>query len=308
MPKNTSEASWRTLSAKIYEGVADRTFLERMTAALNDGMGMGVTQWSGVNRATMSASGTAWSRPSPPSLYAEYERYYAVHDPRIEAALQNFGKFLPCWRLVDPEKFEKSIIVNEWSDRRDIDTRWTSVCIWGVDDDNLGLLAFCRPRKDGPIQLDELHIANRLRSHVRRAAQLHFLFSETPLRARAFDDAWGSPIRPVFLMGKGRRLLAANEAGHSLLAMGDVFQTQWGELTAREPRLLAALDNALAAAHRFDLDITPRQIFLGWPRYGGMTALKAEVMALPGVAAETGLGEQAQAVIMCREVPRRRIA
>jgi hypothetical protein len=299
-----SEEKWTRLAARLYSSAGDVSFLERMTVALNDGLGMGVTQWSGLDRATLTPSGTAWSRPSPASLYAEYERNYAQHDPRVHAAFQNFGQFLPCWRLVDAEAFEKSIIVNEWSDRRDIDTRWTSICVWGIDESNLGLLALCRPRKDGPIQLDELKIVKRLRSHVRRAAQLHFLFREQPPRGRAFNDAWGSRSQAVFVLGRGRRLLSYNGAGQELLGAGDVFQTRWGELTAREPHLLAALDNALSAARKFDLDISPRQIAVAWPRFGGMTAIKAEVMALPGLSAEVGLGERAEAVVMCREFPR----
>jgi hypothetical protein len=299
-----SSASWTRLASALYEGVGERDFLTRMTVAVNNGMSMGVTQWSRLDRASLKATDTVWSRPSPASLYSEYERHYAVHDPRITAAFEKFGQFLPCWRLVDAGAFERSVIVNEWSDRKDVDTRWTAVCIWGVDDENLGLLALCRPRKDGPIQLDELKIVKRLRSHVRRAAQLHFLFRGEP-RGRAFDDAWCSRSRPVFLLGKGRRILAVNEAGQDLLSMGDVFQTRWGELTARTPRLLAALDNALAAARRFDLDIHPRPLAVAWPRLGGLTTLKVEVMALPGVAAELGLGERADAILMCREVPHR---
>jgi hypothetical protein len=307
MTRQRSQASWTKLAASLYDGVADSSFLERMTIKVNSGLGMGVTQWSGLDRATLTPAGTAWSRPSPPSLYEEYERYYAAHDPRVHNAFQKFGQFVPCWQLVDAEAFDKSAIVNEWSDRKDIDTRWAAVSIWGVDDKNLGLLALCRPRKEGPIQLDELRPAKRLRSHIRRAAQLHYLFREQSPRGRAFDDAWGSRSQAVFLLGHGRRLLGSNGAGHDLLAMGDVFQMRWGELVSREPRLSAALDTAIAAARRFDLDILPRPIAIGWPRFGGEATLRMEAMALPGIAADLGLGERVQTLLMCREVPRHRL-
>jgi hypothetical protein len=308
MNQRRSEDNWTRLAASLYDGITGHSFLERVTVSVNHATGMGVTQWTKLDRLTLSPADTSWSRPTPQTLNAEYEREFAPHDPRIAAALKNFGRLLPCWRLVDNDAFEKSFIVHEWSDRKDIDCRWSAVSIWGVDDDNLGLLAVLRPRKAGPIQIDELRIVNRLRSHIRRAAQLHYLFREQSSRGRTFDDAWASPIRPVFLLGRGRRLLAANGAGHDLLGAGDVFQTRWGELTARAPRLLAALDNALAAARRFDLDIHPKPIAIGWPRFGGLTALKAEVMAIPGLSAELGLGERAEALVICREVPRRQPA
>jgi hypothetical protein len=303
MSQIRSASEWTQIAASLYEGVTGYSFLERMTVSLNRALGMGVTQWSSVDRKTMSATGTVWSRPSPASLYEEYARHYAVHDPRIEAAMRNFGRVLPCWRLVDAREFDKSIIVNEWSDRKDIDTRWSAISISGVDEDNLGLLAILRPRKDGPILFEELKIVKRLRSHIRRAAQLHNLFREQPPRGRAFDDAWGSRSRAVFILGRGRRLLTSNDGAQNLLQMGDVFQTRWGELTARDPILLATLDHALGAALQFDLSVSPRPIVFGWPRYGGMTTLRAEVMALPGIAAEIGLGERAEAILMCRDVP-----
>jgi hypothetical protein len=189
-------------------------------------------------------------------------------------------------------------------DRKDVDRRWGVACIWNVDQDYAGLLAFLRPRTKGPVQLEEISIPKRLRSHIRRAAQLHFMFKESPARGRVFDRIWGSSSQAVFVMGRGRRLLSANSAGHDLLTIGDVFQTRWGELTAREPRLLAALDNALSAAVRFDLAIHPKPIVLGWPRRNGRTIARIEVMALPGIAAETGVPDQALALVFCRDAPR----
>lgn len=308
MPPLRSAPDWTRFAVGLYEGVSEATFLSKMTVKLENGLGLGLAQWNRIDRTTLTVSDTTWSKPTPPSLNAEYERNYAPHDPRIKSAFQNFGQFLPCWRLVDSAEFEKSIIVNEWSDRRDVAARWTAVCIWGIDKTSLGLLAFCRPRKDGPIQMEELRIVKRLRSHVRRAAQLHHLFRDEPPRGRAFDDAWNSRSQAVFLMGKGRRLLSMNHAAQSPLELGDVFHTRWGELSAREHRLAATLDNALAAARKFDLAIYPRPIAFAWPRFGGEVTLRTEILALHGVVAELGMGEQAEAVIICRDVPHRSVS
>jgi hypothetical protein len=299
-----SAADWTRFAAGLYQGITNRNYFLEMTVTMERGVGIGMVQWTTVERSNGVPLDNCWSSPCDQKIIDEYTQHIQPIDPRIKASLDNFGAFLPCWRILDPKEFDKSPVVGDWTDRKDINRRWGAACVWNIDERHAGLLALLRPRTKGAFQIDELKVVKRLRSHIRRAAQLHLLFRDHPPRGRAFDDAWGSPIRPVFLLGKGRRLLTANAAGLDLLSAGDVFQTRWGELTAREPNLLAALDNALSAARQFDLEIHPRPIAVAWPRFGGMNAIKAEVMAVPGLTAELGLGERAEALIVCREVAR----
>jgi PAS domain-containing protein len=237
----------------------------------------------------------------------EYIEHIQPVDPRVHASLANYGVFLPCWKILDPAEFDKSPVVGDWTDRKDINRRWGAACVWDIDQAHAGLLAFLRPRTEGAFQMEELAPVKRLRSHVRRAAQLHFLFRGAP-GGRIFDHMWGAQSQAVFLLGRGKRLLGANEAAHEILRSGEIFAAAWGELIAREPRLAATLDHALAAARQFDLTIHPRSVTFAWPFKDGRTALHAEAMALPGLAAETGVGERVELLLFARTLLRQRKA
>lgn len=302
MPVIRSAAGWTRLAANIYQGVSAGDYLHELTLRMERDVGAGMMQWTSVDRTSKSPIETYWSTPTPRSLMEEWDRHIMPHDPRFAGILARYGELLPCWKLVDVEAFEKSVVVGDWADRKDVDRRWCAACILDIDAAHAGLFAFLRPRIAGAYQIRELDPIKRLRGHLRRAAQLHFLFREQSPRGRAFDDAWGARSRAVYILGRGWRLLAMNQAGQKLLSKGDVLQTRWGELVPRAPRLQRTLNNALTAALRFDLDIYPRPIAVAWPRSDGVSTLVIEIMSLPGIAAEVGLGENAQALVICRNV------
>jgi hypothetical protein len=306
MPPPRNAETWTRFAASLYQGLSAGDFLHGLTVRMEKRVGIGMVQWTTIKHATGQPIDNCWSTPCDPKLIDEYVEHIQPVDPRIHASLANFGAFLPCWSILDPFEFDKSPVVGDWTDRKDVNRRWGAACIWDIDAAHAGLLAFLRPRTEGAFQMEELAPVKRLRSHIRRAAQLHFLFRDAP-GGRLFDRAWGAQNQSVLLLGRGKRLLGANGAAHKLLRDGDVFTAAWGELIAKEPWLAATFDNALAAARQFDLTIHPRSVTFIWPRKDGQSALHAEVMALPGLGAETGIGERVELLLFARTLPRQRM-
>lgn len=52
-----------------------------------------------------------------------YTQDYLADDPRMKSISSCTGRAVPCYELVDVEAFERSEIVNEFLDSKDLDLR-----------------------------------------------------------------------------------------------------------------------------------------------------------------------------------------
>ena len=297
---------WERRSAKapnrtLYEGLAEADFLGRMVRNFHDITGLGLTQFTLLSRSDQAHRDTVWSEDHP-KIMEEYRDYVFPQDPRMAAYAACVGRFHACWEVVDTEALEAMDFIGAWADRKDVDKRWGAASVWPIDHEQLGVLAVVRPRREGAYDLKELRLAERLKEHVRRAAQLHLFLANHREHGRAVSHAWGSGTTPVFLIGTGRRILSMNEAAEVMVQRCDVVQARWGLLCALNDFETRALDHALSAAALHGLFIPQGTLQVPLQGFGGQMAWAADIIAVAPVQQELGLNSAVRAIVTLREV------
>jgi DNA-binding CsgD family transcriptional regulator len=285
----------------LYDGVTDAGFFDQLTRKLHHHLELGTVQWTVIDRRIGSITSNSLSEDFG-NQFAEYEREFWSIDPRVPETLKNFGRLLPCWKLVDPDTFDRSPVVGDWTDRKDVDRRWCAPVTWAIDERHAALLVYLRPRKLGAHQIDELRPAKALLPHLRRAAELRHLLAGDAGASGLFADQWGSAHRAIFWLGAGRRILARNAAAERLLSLGHVLTATWGRLSARAPHDDAVLEAAIqASSHE---PPPPAQIIAPLAGLGAGVAWRARVVSLGGAAAEIGVARGASHLLELEEIGR----
>lgn len=116
------------------------------------------------------------------------------------------------------------------------------------DAETFGTVGFGRLERDGPYGEREMHLATLLTPHLQRAAAINRLLDIAALERSTFAALFDALSAPVFLVGRGGRLVHVNQSGQGLLDAGDVLRAHGGVLLAREPAGNRALASAIAEA------------------------------------------------------------
>jgi hypothetical protein len=285
----------------LYDGITDAGYFDRLMRRAAADFGLYTAQWTDIDWRTNAAVGNYWSERFP-ELIVEYERDIWPHDPRIHGVLAHAGQFRTCWEVSDAAAFDKSWLAGEWTDRKDVDRRWGAGVVMPIDEQHAAFFTFIRPRRLGPVQLDELKTPRMLARHLRRAAELRLLLAGSLLASGFFADQWGSANRAVFWLGSERRVLARNMAAERLLSLGYVLTARWGRLAARTPHDDAVLEAALQAALREPPP--PAQIIAPLSGTGEGVAWKVRVVSLGSAASEIGVACGASLILAVDEVAR----
>ncbi len=117
----------------------------------------------------------------------------------------------------------------------------------------MGLVSTARHEDNGLFEAEHRVLMERISPHLRRAMAINDIVDKGRLATALYRSVIDSMLAPVLVIGLGRKLVFANEAGSALLSKGDLLQLQGGAVFERRSgRGISALEAALERAIKGD--------------------------------------------------------
>jgi DNA-binding CsgD family transcriptional regulator len=148
--------------------------------------------------------------------------------------------------LVDPEVFRKSEFYNDYCRRVG-----AFHCLGAgveLDFDRKLILGIHRPMGCKDFGAEDRRSLELLLPHLSRAAQVHVLLATADLQRRLANGMFDALSVSAIIVDRGCKLVFANDLANRLLRAGDGLRVQQGQLTTRDSRQDAALQEAVCRA------------------------------------------------------------
>ena len=216
----------------------------------------------------------------PPERIGEYTDHYIEQDPRMAAAAGRTGRMIGCHEYIDVEAFERTALVNEFLDRKDMNLRWCTAHLENLGGGATMLVSMMRPRSRGHFEKHEMRALEHFSRHIHRAARLHVDLARSELASARFETTLDRLADAVFVCdGKGR-ILHMNEAGAGMIERGNLLRAAQDRLRPARAEESAAFALALrGAADPFTGGIETASLALRGPE--GTLPLLARFHTLP---------------------------
>jgi|GEM_PF-3698252 len=239
----------------VYGSAGDAGYWQRVVEAFSSCVDGGVGQ--------ISAHGPRWGDvrifavPAfvPQAAIEDYIQVYADGDPRVAGAADRSGRMVACHELVDTDSFERTALVTEFLDRKELNLRWCCGHVEGLDTDTTMLVSLMRERRRGPFEPREVAAIERLSRHLHRAARLHADLAQTELALARLEATLDQLSDAVFVCERDGRVRHMNQAAVRLAERGDSVLVAAGFLRAAQidavQRLARAMTDAACLSPNF---------------------------------------------------------
>lgn len=270
----------RGLFEIIYGAVGEPDYWRRVAGALSETIEDGVVQISAYGARADDVCFYAVPEFIPAKMADQYTQQYMAQDPRMEVNHRAIGRVTACHEFVDVEDFERTDLVNDFLDHKEVDLRWCAAHVEKPDPDITMLVSFMRPRRRGPFERQETRRIERLSRHVHRAGRLHFDLARASLAATRLETALDLLDEAVFVCRRDGRIRHMNAAAVRMIEGGAPLGAGRGRLRPARAEDADGFARALAAAaDPFAAGTAPASFALRGP--AGTLPLLARLHTLP---------------------------
>lgn len=232
----------------VYGSAGDAGYWQRAVEAFSSCIDGGVGQ--------ISAHGPRWGdvrifavpAAVPQAMIEDYIQLYADGDPRIAGAADRSGRMVACHELVDTGAFERTALVTEFLDRKELNLRWCCGHVETLDSDTTMLVSLMRERKRGPFEPQDVVAIERLSRHLHRAARLHADLARTELALARLEATLDQLSDAIFVCERDGRVRHMNQAAVRLAERGDAVLVAAGLLRAVQSDAARQLAGAMMDA------------------------------------------------------------
>lgn len=264
----------------IYGTVGEPDYWRRAADAFSKTVEGGVAQ--------LSAYGPQWTDVHlyavpdfvPQDMISDYTNHYIGQDPRMAAAAGNTGRMIGCHEYLDVEAFERTALVNEFLDRKDMNLRWCTAHLENLGGGATMLVSMMRPRDRGHFEKHEMRALDRLSHHLHRAARLHVDLARSELASAHFETTLDRLADAVFVCDRDGRILHMNATATGMIERGTMLRAAQDRLRPARAAESAAFALALrGAADPFADNVETASLALRGPE--GTLPLVARFHTLP---------------------------
>jgi PAS domain-containing protein len=204
------------------------------------------------------------------------------------------GEPLVLSRVRDRSEWENNRYVVEWTKPQGIH----DVMAIGLtrDSTSVGTIGFGRHESAGEIRDVEIEAARLLSPHILRAVAITRLLDAKSIVAETFEATLDTLAIAILLVDADLRIIHANVAARTMLAVGDPIEAHGGVLAACSPVAASALAAAVRQASEDEAGIGGRGLGIPAPRADG-DACRLHVLPLKHGAVGSRLSPAAAAAV-----------
>ena len=250
----------------------------------------------------VSAYGPSWgdvrlfSVPSfiDPLQIDRYKSQYVEEDIRLPAAIKHAGQAVAADDFIDVEAFEKTSLVNEFLDAKNMDVRWCAAHMEIPAKDTVVLVSMMRARARGQFDKSEVREIGRLTSHIHRATRLHLDMNQAAIHSSRLEATLDAMSDVVFVCDRHGRLIHMNEAGARCLEKGIYLSGRLGQMSAVNPLDKEPLLSSIKRAASPFTELGPTDLSVTLRSSDGSSMSLARIYPLPshlGAYDKTSRGE-----------------
>lgn len=231
-----------------------------------------------------------------------YQNQYANDDMRLPAVVNHTGKAFAADDFIDVEAFEKTSLVNEFLDAKDVNLRWCVAHMEAPSKDTVVLTSMMRSRDRGSFSKTEVDEIGLLTPHIHRAIQFHFDMNLAAINANRLEATLDAISDAIFVCDRHGRLVHVNETGAYCLDKSIYLSGRSGQLSAincadREPLLSTIKRAALPFS-----DLESADLCVALRSADGSSVNLARVYPLPSYLGTHDKTSQGEVLVILKNV------